>query len=73
MAESDSESTVKKASVPADDPDCGVCHLWCVQPPSNPATSIVAILPAALVLSMILPATPGRPGRIERPKWSSIA
>jgi len=73
MAESDSGSSVKKASVPAEDPDCGVCHLSCVQPPSSQDTSIVVILPAALVLPTILPATPGRPGRIERPKWSCVA
>lgn len=68
MAESDPAPTVKKASVPADDPDCGVCHLSCVQPPSSQATSIVAILPAAFVQSTVLPADPGRRGRIERPK-----
>lgn len=73
MAESDSGSTFKKASIPADDPDCGVCHLSCVQPTSSQATSIVAILPAALVLPTILPVGPGRPGRIERPKWSPVA
>jgi hypothetical protein len=73
MAESDSGSTVKKASVPADDPDCGVCHLCCVPPPSSQATSIGAIVAAALVPPTALPACPGRPGRIERPKWSPVA
>jgi len=73
MAESDVESTVKKASVSADDPDCGVCHLSCEQPPSSQDTSIVVILPAASLLPTILPAAPGLPGRIERPKWSPVA
>ena len=72
-AESDSGSAAKKASVLADDLDCAFCHLGCVQPCASQTTSVAAIQSSVLALTTLHLPDSGRPGRIERPKWSLAA
>lgn len=64
---------LEKTAVLADDADCAVCHLGCVQPSLNQTSPVVEIRTAALARTTVLPVVPGCPGRIERPKWSLAA
>lgn len=59
-----------KADLPADDPDCGVCHLSCARPISSP-NAMPACAPdsPAFAPAGPLPAA-SPPSAIERPKWS---
>ena len=52
-----------------DDPDCGVCHLTCVQPIS--ATQVVPDAAPAQPSGVLAPpaSTASPPSRIERPQW----
>ena len=69
-ADADGEAAAKKAGALADDPDCAMCHLGCVQPPANSPTVVVDTSDAASATRLHLCAENGRPGRIERPKWA---
>ncbi len=69
-ADTDGEAVAKKVGAIADDPDCAMCHLGCVQPPTHQTTVVVDTPAAASTTLSSQRAESGRPGRIERPKWT---